>query len=122
MKLIAIDHVHVYVDDLNEAVKWYKDILFFEVTSKFKVWFDQGGPLVINNNDVHLSLFKRTTQNIGNTIAFSVDKPTLIGFIEHLSSCNIPNSIVDHEVSISIYFTDPYENKYEITTYEHFKI
>ena len=55
MKLTSIDHVHVYVEDLNEAVKWYKDILFFAVTPKYKLWFDQGGPLVINNNEVHLS-------------------------------------------------------------------
>ena len=60
MKLTAIDHVHVYVDGLDDAIKWYKDILFFEVTPKFKFWFDLGGPLVINNNDVHLPLFKRT--------------------------------------------------------------
>ncbi|HGF6560563.1 TPA: VOC family protein [Providencia alcalifaciens] len=122
MKLTSIDHVHVYVDDLNEAIKWYKDILFFTVTPKYKFWFDQGGPLVINNNGVHLSLFKRTSQSIGNTIAFGTDKTTLMEFIEHLRINNIQFSIVDHDVSISIYFTDPYENKYEITTYEHFKI
>ncbi|MEX6210710.1 hypothetical protein AB6G58_13370 [Providencia huaxiensis] len=43
MKLTAIDHVHVYVDGLDDAIKWYKDILFFEVTPKFKFWFDLGG-------------------------------------------------------------------------------
>ncbi|EMI5489783.1 VOC family protein [Providencia stuartii] len=122
MRFIAIDHVHIYVDDLDEAIQWYKNILSFEITPRFKFWFEQGGPLVINNGDAYLSLFKRTTQNRGNTVAFSVDRTSFLQFKEHLTSCNVPISVIDHEVSLSVYFTDPYDNKYEITTYDYFEL
>ncbi len=122
MKLIAIDHVHIYVDNLDDAVQWYKTTLAFEITQRFKFWFEQGGPLVINSGAVHLSLFKRTTQSIGNTVAFNVDKNGFLELREHLTNCNVPISVIDHEVSLSIYFIDPYNNKYEITTYDYFDL
>lgn len=57
-----------------------------------------------------------------NTVAFSVDKTSFLQFKEHLTSCNVPISVIDHEVSLSVYFTDPYDNKYEITTYDYFEL
>ncbi|MCW2254402.1 catechol-2,3-dioxygenase [Providencia alcalifaciens] len=122
MKLNAIDHVHVYVEDLADAIKWYETILGFTIAQSFYFWYEQGGPLVINNSNTHLSLFKRVNQFANNTIAFSTNKQYFLDFIHHLNKCSMPFTVEDHQVSLSMYISDPDENKYEITTYDYFDL
>lgn len=122
MKLNAIDHVHVYVENLSDAMKWYETTLGFTITQSFYFWYEQGGPLVINNGNTHLSLFKRINQSASNIIAFRTNKQHFLDFIHHLDQCGVSFTVEDHQVSLSIYFADPDENKYEITTYDYFDL
>ncbi len=43
----ALDHVHLYVDDIHSAADWYQQILGFQLDPRFAQWFEQGGPYVI---------------------------------------------------------------------------
>lgn len=98
MKLNAIDHVHVYVEDLADAIKWYETTLGFTITQSFYFWYEQGGPLVINNGNIPLSLFKRVNQSASNTIAFSTNKQYFLDFIHHLNKCSVPFAVEDHQI------------------------
>lgn len=59
MKIAEIDHIHLYVENIEQAEKWYNEILGFERDPSLYFWFEQGGPLVIRNNRASLSLFLR---------------------------------------------------------------
>ena len=50
MKIAEIDHIHLYVENIEQAEKWYNEIMGFERCPSLYFWFEQGGPLVIRNN------------------------------------------------------------------------
>lgn len=119
MKIAEIDHIHLYVEDIAQAEQWYNAVLGFSRDVSLGFWAEQGGPRVIRNNRASLSLFLRTTQPPGHTIAFSVAAPAFSTLIPVLRENSIPFSISDHEVSMSVYFNDPSENKIEVTSYDY---
>ena len=119
MKIIEIDHIHVYVDDIEQAERWYNEVLGFSRDNSLYFWFVQGGPLVIKNNGASLSLFLRKGQHPGHTMAFGVGASMMLGLITTLTDKNIPFTVSDHDVSMSVYFSDPSSNKIEITSYEY---
>lgn len=121
--LLVIDHVHVSVKNRKLAEQWYKDILGFEPVAEFASWATDKGPLTIGNaqGNIHLALFE--AEVIQNTvIAFSVTAENFFAWIEHLNDKGMPTTIVDHDLSWSIYFKDPDGNPFEITTYEYAEV
>lgn len=119
-KITAIDHIHVYVKNRRLAEQWYRDILGLEPVAEFAQWVADKGPLTIGNaqGNIHLALFE--SARVQNTlIAFSVTAENFFAWIEHLKDSEIAINIFDHELSWSIYFKDPDDNPFEITTYEH---
>lgn len=119
MKMLRIDHVHIYVEDIQQAEAWYNRVLNFERDDKLLFWFEQGGPLVIKNNDAVLSLFLRRQQAPGHTVAFRMTASDIIKAVSVLSKHQIPYTLCDHTVSVSVYFTDPSDNRIELTCYEY---
>lgn len=119
MKITKIDHVHVYVEDIKLAERWYHDVLGFTRDDALYFWFEQGGPLVVRNNGASLSLFLRKNQPPGYTIAFAVDAVAFFDLITVLNARNIPFTVCDHDVSMSLYFSDPDDNKIELTSYDY---
>lgn len=119
MKITKIDHVHVYVENIALAEKWYKDVLDFTRDESLYFWFEQGGPLVISNNDVSLSLFPRKHQTPGHTIAFAVEASVFTELIPTLRQKDIPFTLCDHDVSVSLYLCDLSENSIEFTCYDY---
>ncbi|WP_428946044.1 VOC family protein [Pantoea sp. FN060301] len=119
MKISRIDHVHVYVDDVAQAEDWYREILGFSREVSLYFWFEQGGPLVIKNNDASLSLFRRNGQAPGHTIAFHVGASAFNNLLPLLANRQIAFTVCDHEVSMSVYFSDLSGNKIEVTSYEY---
>jgi catechol-2,3-dioxygenase len=118
--LIAIDHIHVSVKNRKMAEQWYMDILGFGRVTELEDWASEKGPLTISNaqGNIHLALFESET--IQNTVvAFRVTAENFFAWIEHLKDKEIAINIVDHDLSWSIYFRDPDNNPFEITTYEH---
>jgi len=119
VKITKIDHVHVYVNNLELAEHWYNSVLGFTRDDSLYFWFEQGGPLVIRNHGASLSLFPRNDQPPGHTIAFSVEARALIDLVGILNGREIAFTVSDHDVSMSVYFHDPDGNKIEFTSYEY---
>jgi catechol-2,3-dioxygenase len=118
----TIDHVHVYVADRTASEAWYERVLGFTRAKELEVWAADGGPLTVQNSEgtVHIALFERTPMKTGSTIAFGVGAVEYLEWRSHLAQeLEKPPATEDHELSLSLYFTDPDANPYEITTYEH---
>ena len=116
----GIDHIHLNVKDRSVSEAWYKKVFGFERTESLAFWAKDGGPLTSQNKSgsVHLALFA-SAEIQKATIAFSVTAADLRSCMAHLSSIGISVKPVDHEVSWSIYFSDPDGNPFEVTTYEY---
>lgn len=119
MEITEIDHIHLYVKDIGQAEQWYSEILGFSRDDALYSWFEQGGPLVIRNNRASLSLFQRKSQHPGHTVAFGVAASFFNELLPVLSKNEIPFSISDHDVSMSVYFSDLSDNKIEVTSYDY---
>lgn len=119
MNLVKIDHVHIYVHDLDKAERWYQDVLGFSRDESLLFWFKQGGPLVLKNNAAVISLFLRTHQPPGNAVAFSLEATSFCPLLHILAARSIPYTVSDHQVSMSVYFSDPDGNQIELTSYEY---
>ncbi len=112
-----VDHIHIYVTDREKSEKWYADVLGMQRIKAYEFWAEDGGPLTIANGDVHLALFVGSEAN-NNAVAIDVNKSDFVKMQAHLKQQNVAFEFQDHDLSHSIYFTDPDGNEYEITTYE----
>lgn len=119
MKIDEIDHIHLYVENIELAERWYQTILGFSRDESLLFWFEQGGPLVIRNHGASLSLFLRRSQHPGHTVALRVAARSFSELIPVLKQHNIPFSVSDHDVSMSVYFSDLSDNKIEVTSYDY---
>lgn len=119
MKITEIDHIHVYVKSVEQAERWYSEVLGFSRDDSLYFWFEQGGPLVIKNNGASLSLFHRKYQHPGHTMAFGVGASMFLELIPNLMEKHISYTVCDHNVSMSVYFNDPSDNRIEVTSYEY---
>jgi catechol-2,3-dioxygenase len=119
----SIDHIHVYVADRAVAEKWYADVLGLKRIAELEFWAnDDGGPLTIGNiaGTVHIALFQRTTLPCRSVIAFGVSADEFIAWRAHLGKVfGETIEIFDHDVSWSLYFSDPDGNPYEITSHQY---
>ncbi len=120
-KLNGIDHVHVYVANWGEAEKWYESVLGFKRVEEFMVWAVKNGPLTLGNPDgnIHLALFERENHPDTSTIAFGATGEEFSTWKTHLEDHGLELRITDHKLAYSLYFSDPWGNLHEITTYEH---
>jgi catechol-2,3-dioxygenase len=114
--LEKIDHIHIYAPNRLVAEKWYQDVLGFTRVKSLESWFSDGGPLTISNGGGHLALFEHNNKN-STVIAFAVDETNYHLWKEQLTIKNIFFIEDDHDLSWSLYFSDPYGNPYEITSY-----
>lgn len=119
-RLNGIDHVHVYVRSWAEAEAWYRDVLGFEPLEEFRVWAVDGGPLTLADasGKVHLALFE-SDREPASTVAFGANAKQFIAWKSHLEDRGLELRITDHQLAWSMYFSDPFGNLHEITTYEH---
>ena len=119
--LNGIDHVHVYVANWGEAEKWYESVLGFKRVEKFMVWAVGGGPLTLENaeGDVHVAFFEREDHPDTSAIAFGATGEEFLAWKSHLEGQGLELRITDHDLAYSLYFSDPWGNLHEITTYEH---
>lgn len=130
-----IDHVEVFVPDRYEAAAWYERVLGLRILRDFEFWATEGGPLMISSDDGNtmLALFSGTPNGapepVGHRrVAFRVGAAGFQQFLDRLEEAPVfdardrqvtPRDVVDHGKSFSIYFCDPYGNRYEVTTYEY---
>ena len=127
-----IDHVEVFVPDRDAAAAWYGRVLGLMRVPSAESWAaDPGGPLMISSDDgqTMVALFTGTPQGTAAPIGFSrlafrVDATAFLAFLARweksgVDERGVPLRVRDHTSAFSAYFTDPYGNALEVTTYEH---
>jgi catechol 2,3-dioxygenase-like lactoylglutathione lyase family enzyme len=123
MELEGIDHVALSVRDVQRAAQWYIDVLGFE-RRYADVWGEV--PTFIGKGKTAIALFpvrSGSTSSFSDEIrmlhlAFRADRKNFEAAQEELKGRGIRFDFQDHEISRSIYFSDPDGHKLEITTYE----
>jgi catechol 2,3-dioxygenase-like lactoylglutathione lyase family enzyme len=133
---MQIDHVELFVPDRREAARWYRDVLGLEVLEDYREWEDDPrGPLMISSDGgtTKLALFTGDPQRQKPTagfhlVAFRLDAGEFLAFLDRLSSLALLDHrgrsvtrelAVDHDKAFSLYFSDPWGHRLELTTYEH---
>jgi len=119
-RLDGVDHVHVYVASWDAAERWYEDVLGFKRVESLMSWAVKGGPLTLENPDktLHLALFEKENHQGDSVIAFGATGANFLAWKTHLENKGLKLRIADHQLSYSLYFTDPDANMHEITTYD----
>jgi len=120
-KLKNIDHIHIFVTDRQEALKWYRTVLGLKPVKNLLFWA-KTGPLTIGNEEgsIHIALFKGEPKENRSVVAFNTSGKEFINWHKKTNDVADGNiEVVDHSVSFSIYFEDPYGNPYEITSYDY---
>ncbi len=118
-----IDHVHVFVSNRERAERWYQDAMGLQRVPELEPWTrEAGGPLTMSNpkGTVHLALFERPVQPCRSTVALAVGKDDFLAWRAHLTRVlGRAPELQDHQLSWSMYFSDPDGNPYEITSYDY---
>jgi catechol 2,3-dioxygenase-like lactoylglutathione lyase family enzyme len=134
--ICEIDHVEMFVPDRYEAARWYEQVLGLTIVPDYEEWAaNPRGPLMISNDGgrTKLALFAGEPQGPRPTsgfhlVAFRVDADGFIMFLARLNMLELKDhreqpvsagAVVDHRKSYSIYFSDPYGHRLEVTTYEY---
>ena len=118
--LESFDHVHVHVHDRVAAEAWYQRVLGLERNRELEFWATDG-PLMVQNptGSVRLALFQRPLKPHHVTIAMRVSAENYLRWKEHLKLVLKGQfEEQDHDAALSVYFSDPDGNPFEITTYE----
>jgi catechol 2,3-dioxygenase-like lactoylglutathione lyase family enzyme len=125
MQLEGIDHVALAVRDVERSANWYVDVLGFERQYQ-EVW--GGIPTFIGKGNTAIALFplrdsdsKSPARSSGIRmlhLAFRANRENFLGAQQELKKRGIKFEFQDHEISYSIYFSDPDGHELEITTYE----
>ncbi|MGH2484384.1 MAG: VOC family protein [Ktedonobacterales bacterium] len=135
-----IDQIKVSVPDRYEAARWYEQVFGFEIL-RGPVWdaaaSAPGGPLFLGVENAlggaKLALLEGESVGshppIGLTRAsFSVDADSFLDFLDRLDELALFGEdgarltradLVDQWIAWSLYFNDPYGNRYEVLTYEY---
>lgn len=133
--LTGVDHVELFVSDAEEAAEWYDRVLGVTRAPGFGEWHRTGtGPLMLAVDDTtKLALFERESATRGDgvsphRVAFGTDADGFLAFLDRLDALELTDGrgepvtaadVVDHDLSYSLYFTDPDGNELELTTNEY---
>ena len=126
----GIDHVALTVPDPREAADWYERVLGLEPLEEFASWAEGTGPLVVSSDDGETMLALFTGVADGSDLrhlAFGVEATDFLAFLDRAAEMDDVGvqgrgDIVDHDLAWSVYFDDPWEHRFEITTYEYDRI
>ena len=121
-----VDHVEVFVRDIEAAVRWYDEVLGLKVIHRF----EPPHPVMIGAGGTMLALFQAKPGgqdwerlSTGNPVdwlrvAWHTDKPGFDAAQAHLKQQGVTyDGPIDHNISKSIYFADPDGHPLEITYY-----
>ena len=134
-KVLQIDHVELFVPDRYEAARWYERVLGLQIVPECEGWARDGGPLMISSDAgrTKLALFEGQPAGADETsafrrVAFSVSGDQYLEFLRRVPGLQLKDSrdrmvtgtsSVDHDISFSIYFNDPFQHQLEVTSYDH---
>jgi catechol 2,3-dioxygenase-like lactoylglutathione lyase family enzyme len=129
MDLDGIDHVAMSVRDVERSAEWYIDVLGFE--RRYQEMWD-GVPVFVGKGRTAIALFPVSAKESSARserggvrmlhLAFRANRKSFLAAQEELKQRGIQFEFQDHEISHSIYFSDPDGHKLEITTYDLEKV
>ena|SRR5689334_13702699 len=139
MSALQIDHVELFVPDRHEAAAWYRRVLGLEILAEYETWAeDPRGPLMISSDggNAKLALFVGTPQGERRTtgfhlVAFRVDARAFLEFLDRLDTLQLIDHqgrvvtrvlVKDHARAFSLYFSDAWGHRLELTSYDHEEI
>jgi catechol 2,3-dioxygenase len=123
MKLDQIDHVAVWVTDVERSIRWYREVLGLECG--YEEWGTY--PAMVCAGSTCIALFESAKPGTGSGgddiagmrhIAFRVDRANFEHAQSELRDRGIEFTFQDHDIAESVYFLDPDGHELEITTYE----
>lgn len=125
MQLEGIDHVALAVRDVERLAEWYIEVLGFERLHE-GLW--DGVPTFIGKGNTAIALFPVRDHDSKSGarfskirmlhLAFRANRDGFVAAQQELKKRGIKFEFQDHEISHSIYFSDPDGHHLEITTYE----
>jgi len=120
-----IDHVEVFVRDIEAAQTWYEKVLGLKEVYRF-----DPHPVMIGIGGSKIALFKSRRDGPNNSdddtqppirwrcVAWLVASDRFTAAQDHLRACGVAfDGPIDHDGNPSIYFSDPDGNPLEITCY-----
>jgi catechol 2,3-dioxygenase-like lactoylglutathione lyase family enzyme len=123
------------VPDRYQAARWYEEVFGLQIMRDFEFWATEGGPLMLSSDGGHTKLALFQGEGSGRQayvgfmrVAFHVNGAGFLAFLERLASLSLTDQrdepvskeqVVDHDKSWSIYFCDPWGNRFEVTTYDY---
>jgi catechol 2,3-dioxygenase-like lactoylglutathione lyase family enzyme len=121
----SIDHVEVFVRDIDASVRWYARVLGLAEIGR---WDPE--PVMIGAGGTKLAFFagggdargtdwgESATPLRWHRVAWKTDRDGFEEAQRHLSACGVVfRGPIDHGIARSIYFRDPDGHPLEITTY-----
>ncbi|MFO0808922.1 MAG: VOC family protein [Gemmataceae bacterium] len=113
-----IDHVEVFVRDIEAAAKWYAEVLGLRELYRW-----DPAPVMIGAGGTMLALFPAEAKiepgHGWHRVAWRTDRTGFEAAQAHLQALGVPfRGPVDHDISWSIYFSDPDGHALEITSYQ----
>jgi catechol 2,3-dioxygenase-like lactoylglutathione lyase family enzyme len=125
MQLEGIDHIALTVRDVERSAQWYIEVLGFERRYD-GMW--NGIPTFIGKGNTAIALFPAKSHATSGPssredirmlhLAFRANHKNFISAQQELKRRGTKFEFQDHEISHSIYFSDPDGHQLEITTYE----
>ena len=115
-----VDHLHINVGSWGEAEEWYLSTLGFKRVDALMGWAVKNGPLTVENptGTIHLALFESEHPVATDVIAFGAAGAEFLKWKTHLERHGLELRLADHKLAYSLYFSDPWKNGLEITTYD----
>ncbi len=121
----CIDHVEVFVRDIEPSIRWYGDVLGLKEVARW-----DPNPVMIEAGGTKLALFKAKAktsrderQSVGegaswHLVAWRTTEKGFDAAQRHLTKCGVTfRGPIDHGSARSIYFSDPDGHRLEITYY-----
>jgi catechol 2,3-dioxygenase-like lactoylglutathione lyase family enzyme len=135
-----LDHINVLVPDRHEAAQWYQRIFGLKPLHGRVFEMAVGipdGPLFLGIDDdlSHAKVALLVGEPLGqhdatsiSRVAFGVDGASFLRFLNRLDELVLTNEkgehvtrdhVVDQWIGWSLFFSDPYGNRFELVTYDY---
>jgi catechol 2,3-dioxygenase-like lactoylglutathione lyase family enzyme len=120
------DHIEVYVPDRDQAVAWYREWLGLQPMPEHADWAATGPIMMITERgSLMVALFVGDPLGLEKPkgwrrLAMRANAAEFVTFFRryHDSGQKITGPY-DHQKAWSVYFTDPWGNPLEVTTYDY---
>lgn len=118
----ALDHVALYVQDMQQSIDWYQSVLGMEQRTQYKDTTGLGNPVLLCSGDACIALFpsplELPVQRFDGHIAMRLTRTGFEQIHEHLHQHGFDCSIVHYTRCDSLYIDDPTGYQIELSTYE----